>query len=165
MKKVISIVVAVMLLSTTTLAATVSNSYVLPQMPRAGFVQFLQGVDAPGVFKLLYLSPVSGGGSRCYGGWVTSSDSIPHSFYIRLHSGGIDFGGSATNLPASAGFSPGAPAVDWMDKNLWPGLPIDEYFGVRYIHLNPGDSINAVYLVNLNTGTTVNAYIACWDYP
>lgn len=144
-------------------AATTPNSYITPQVPNRGVVQFLQGTDAPGVAKTLYLSPVGGNGSRCYGGWITSTDAATHPVYIRYNSGGIDFGGAATNLPASAGLTPGIPAVDWMTTSMWPGIPIDEY-GNRYIMLNAGDSLKAVYTGSLNTGAAINFYAACSDY-
>ncbi len=142
-------------------AATTPNSFVTPQTPNRGIVQFLQGTDSPGVAKTLYTSGPNG--SRCYGGWVTSTDGASHPAYIRINNSGIDFGGAATNVGPTAGLAPGNPAVAWMTPSLWPGIPIDEY-GNPYIPLNAGDTLKAVFTGSLGTGAAINFFAACSDF-
>jgi hypothetical protein len=144
-------------------AGTTPNSYITPQVPNRGLVQFFQGTDAQGTLKTLYTSGANG--SRCYGGWVTSTDSVPHPVYIRLINGDIDFGGAAFVIGPTAGVAPGAPPLAWMTQNLWgQGIPIDEY-GNPYIQLIPGDSLKAVYTGSFTSGNAaISVYAACSDF-
>lgn len=146
--------------SLASLAATTPNTFVAPQTPTRGIVQFLQGTDTPGTYKTLYTANANG--SRCYGMWMTSNDPASHLVTVQIVNGGIRYGGLAastgTTLP---GFADGVAAINLLPK--WPGLPLDQN-GNPYIQLVSGDTIQATFATALTASDVVNVAASCSDF-
>lgn len=122
-------------------AATTPNSTVSPQTPNLGKVQFLQGTDSAGTYKTLYTGGASG--SKITAIYVTSFDpSATHLVTVQISSSASAhcspatscYGGTAVTIPVSSGSANGAPAVNMMSSQNWPGLPRDSD-GNPYIYL------------------------------
>lgn len=143
--------------------ATSPNSFVTPQTPNRGIVQFLQGTDSAGTYKTLYTA--GSNGSRCYGMWMTTSEtSATHLVTVQLISGGVKYGGVSLSTVTSAGFANGAPPQSLMLSNNWPGLPQDQY-GNFYLQLISGDTIQATFATALQTsGAVINIVTSCSDF-
>lgn len=143
-------------------AATTPNSYIAPQTPNRGIVQFLQGTDNAGVYKTLYTS--GSNGSRCYGMWMTSTDSTAHLVTVQINNASVKYGGTAvTTGTTTPGFANGAPAINLMSAGNWPGLPVDQY-GNPYVQLVSGDTIQATFATNLTASNLVNIVASCSDF-
>jgi hypothetical protein len=141
-------------------AATTPNSFVSPQTPTRGIVQFLQGTDAAGTYKTLYTA--SANGSRCYGMWSSNIDvGATHLISVTIVNSAVKYGGVAVTSVVGAGFSAGVPTQNLLTN--WVGLPIDQY-GNPYIQLVSGDTIQATYATNLNTATSISIVASCSDF-
>lgn len=144
------------------IAAVTPNSFVAPQTPNRGIVQFLQGTDVAGTYKTLYTS--SANGSRCYSMFLTSTDPSPHLVTIQLVNSAVKYGGVAlTTGSTSPGFLSAAPALTPMSQANWPGLPLDAN-GNNYIQMISGDTLQATYATNLQNNTVINLVATCADF-
>ena len=144
------------------MAAVTPNSFVAPQSPNRGIVQFLQGTDVAGTYKTLYTS--GSNGSRCYSLYMTSTDNTAHLVTIQLVNGGIRYGGVAmTTGTTSPGYLNAAPALTPMNAASWPGLPLDAN-GNNYLQMISGDTLQATFATNLSGGTAINIVASCADF-
>ena len=101
-------------------AATTPNSFVSPQTPNRGIVQFLQGTDNAGTYKTLYTAGANG--SRCYGMLMNSNDtSTTHLVTVQIVNSAVKYGGVASTVGLSAGFANGSTAQPLMSSSVWPG--------------------------------------------
>lgn len=149
-------------LSGAALAAVTPNSYVTPQTPSRGIVQFLQGTDSAGTYKTLYTA--GSNGSRCNAIWLTTSDgSATHLVTLQLVNTAVKYGGVAITTVASAGFSGSSPPINLTSPANWPGLPVDQY-GNPYISLNSGDTLQATFATALTAATVINIVASCMDF-
>ena len=143
-------------------ATTTPNSFVTPQVPNRGIVQFLQGTDTAGTYKTLYTAGANG--SRCYGMWETNNDaSATHLVTVQIVNGGIKYGGMAITSASSDGYANGKPAVNLMSSTNWPGLPQDQY-GNPYIQLVSGDTVQATFATALTSSDVLNIVTVCADF-
>lgn len=143
-------------------AAVTANSFVTPQTPNNGKVQFLQGTDSAGTYKTLYTA--GSNGSRCYGLWSTNNDgSATHLITLQIVNNSVKYGGIALTSVESAGFANGAPAQNLLSSSVWPGLPIDQY-GNPYIQLVSGDTLQATFATSLTTSDVINIVASCSDF-
>jgi hypothetical protein len=141
-------------------AATTPNSFVTPQTPNRGVVQFLQGTDSAGTYKTLYTAGSSG--SRCYGIWSTNNDgSATHLITVQIVNGGVKYGGVAVTTVQTAGFANGVTPQNLL--TLWPGLPVDQY-GNNYLQLVSGDTLQATFATALTTSELINIVASCSDF-
>lgn len=156
------ILVLCLVIPTFAFGAVTPNSFVAPQTPNRGIVQFLQGTDSAGTYKTLYTS--GSNGSRCYGMYITSNDPTAHLVTIQLVNGGVKYGGIAistsTTLP---GFANGVSALNPMSTTNWPGLPLDAN-GNPYIPLVSGDTIQATFATALTASDFINIVASCADF-
>jgi len=143
-------------------AAVTANSFVTPQTPNRGIMQFLQGTDVAGTYKIIYTAGANG--SRCYGLITTNNDpSATHLLTIQINNGVIKYGGAALTTVSSAGFANGTPAQNLLSSSVWPGLPLDQY-GNPYIQLINGDTLQATYATALTSGDVINIVASCSDF-
>lgn len=158
MKRIAALMIAALFL----MGATTPNSFVSPQTPNRGIVQFLQGTDIAGTYKTLYSA--GSNGSRCYGMWLTTNDSTAHAVIIQIVNGAVKYGGATistgTTLP---GFAVGVPSINVTSPTNWAGLPADQY-GNPYIQLISGDTIQATFTNSLTSTDLINIVVACSDY-
>ena len=162
MKKFWIALLAFALAAGTAFAAATPNSFVTPQVPSRGIVQFLQGTDSAGTYKTLYTA--GSNGSRCYAIWSTNNDgSATHLLTIQIVNGGVKFGGTAITTVSSAGFATGVPGQDLMGSGAWVGLPRDQY-GNPYIQLVSGDTLQATFATNLTSSDLINIVASCSDF-
>lgn len=142
--------------------ATTPNSFVTPQTPNRGIVQFLQGTDSPATYKTLYTAGTNG--SRCYGMVMNNNDgSATHLVTVQLVNGAVKYGGVALTTISNAGFSSANPPQSLMSVTVWPGLSVDQY-GNPYIQLISGDTIQATFATALTSSTLINIQITCSDF-
>lgn len=143
-------------------AATTPNSFVAPQTPNRGIVQFLQGSDSAGTYKTLYTA--SANGSRCYGMFLTSNDATAHVVTVQIVNGGVKYGGvSITTSTTLPGFANAVPAINPMSAGNWPGLPVDAN-GNPYIQIISGDTIQATFATALTSTDFINIVAICADF-
>jgi hypothetical protein len=143
-------------------SAVTPNSFVAPQTPNRGVVQFLQGTDNAGTYKTLYTG--GSNGSRCYGMWITSNDATAHLVTIQIVNSAVKYGGTAISTGTTTpGFANGAPAINAMSSSNWPGLPVDSY-GNPYIQLINGDTIQATFATGLTSTDLINIVASCGDF-
>ena len=143
-------------------AAVTANSFVTPQTPNEGKVQFLQGTDTAGVYKTLYTAGANG--SRCYAMWSTNNDgSVTHLLTVQIVNSSVKYGGTSVTTVLSAGFIGTAPAQNLMAPSVWPGLPVDQY-GNQYIQLVSGDTLQATFASALTTSDLINIVVSCSDF-
>ena len=143
-------------------AAVTPNSFVSPQTPNRGIVQFLQGTDTAGTYKTLYTAGANG--SRCYGIWSTNNDaSATHLLTLQIVNGGVKYGGVAITSVESAGFANATPAQNLTSATNWPGLPVDQY-GNPYIQIVSGDTLQATFATNLTSTDLINIVASCSDF-
>lgn len=152
-----------LILSVSAANATVTaNSYVTPQTPTNGKVQFLQGTDSAGTYKTLYTAGANG--SRCYAMWSTNNDaSATHLITVQIVNSTVKYGGTAVTSVESAGFANGTPAQNLLVPTIWPGLPMDQN-GNPYIQLVSGDTIQATFATSLTSSDLINIVAACSDF-
>lgn len=144
-------------------AATTPNSFVSPQTPNRGVVQFLQGTDNAGTYKTLYTAGANG--SRCYGMLMNNNDvTTTHLVTVQIVNTAVKYGGAAATTTLSAGFSNSTAGQPLMAPSVWPGLPVDQY-GNPYIQLVSGDTVQATFATALSTtGNVINIYTSCSDF-
>jgi hypothetical protein len=163
MRKLAILALAFALYCGAVFAATTPNSFVTPQTPNRGLVRFVQGTDAPAVFKTLYTAGANG--SRCYAMWLTSNDAVSHGIFVGVFNSGNQFGGISINSGTTApGYSNGNPPLTLFSTTVWgSSLPIDQY-GNSYLQLNNGDTIQAEYTGALTASTQINIIAICSDF-
>ena len=143
-------------------AAVTPNSYVTPQTPNNGKVQFLQGTDSAGTYKTLYTG--GSNGSRCYAIWMTTNDgTATHLVTVQVVNSAVKYGGTAFTTVLGAGFTTGVPPQNIMTAANWPGLPVDQY-GNPYVQLVSGDTIQATFATSLTASTVINMQASCSDF-
>lgn len=143
-------------------AAVTANSFVAPQTPNRGVVQFLQGADTAGTYKTLYTAGANG--SRCYGMWATNNDaSVLHLITVQVVSSTVKYGGVALQSINNAGFATATPAQNLMSSTNWPGLPVDA-LGNPYLQLISGDTIQATFGTALTSSDVINIQVTCADF-
>lgn len=151
-----------LLLAPSAWAAAVPNSFISPQTPNRGIVQFLQGTDSAGTYKTLYTA--GSNGSRCYAMWMTNNDaSATHVVTVQIVNSAVKYGGTALLSVQSAGFTNGTPAQSLITPTIWPGLPLDQY-GNPYIQLVSGDTIQATFATALTSTDVLNIVASCSDF-
>jgi hypothetical protein len=144
------------------IGAVTPNSFVSPQTPNRGIVQFLQGTDSAGTYKTLYTAGTNG--SRCYGIWETNNDaSATHLVTLQLVNSAVKYGGMAITTAESDGFANATPAKNLISSTNWPGLPVDQY-GNPYIQLVSGDTLQATFATNLTSSDLINIVAVCADF-
>lgn len=145
------------------LATTTPNSFISPQTPNRGIVQFLQGADSAGTYKTLYTAGANG--SKCNGMYITSNDAATHTITIQLVNSAVKYGGVSINTgTTSPGFLNGAPAINPLLSSNWPGLPVDQY-GNPYIQMITGDTLQATFTTAITASPQViNIVATCSDF-
>lgn len=162
MRRFLSALAAGLLLAASAFAATTPNSFVAPQTPNRGVLQFLQGTDVAGTYKTLYTAGANG--SRCYGGWITTNDATSHSITIQLVNSTIKYGGAVIATGTTTpGFASGVPALNLLAPGYWGGLPVDAY-GNPYIQMISGDTLQATFATALTTSDVINIVANCADF-
>jgi hypothetical protein len=154
--------IAALLHTQVALAAVSPNSYVTPQTPNRGTVQFLQGTDSAGTYKTIYTGGTNG--SICKALWSTNNDaSATHLLTVQLVSSTVRYGGMAITSVESAGFASGTPAQNLMSAVNWPGLPLDSD-GNPYLILASGDTLQATFASSITSTDLINIVAICHDY-
>jgi hypothetical protein len=144
------------------MGATTPNSYVTPQTPNRGVVQFLQGTDSAGTYKTLYTA--ASNGSRCYAMWSTNNDaSATHLITVQIVNSTVKYGGVAITSVESAGFATGVTPQNFLSSANWPGLPVDAY-GNPYVQLISGDTIQATFATSITSTDLINIVTSCSDF-
>lgn len=161
MRKVLAFILSLLVLAAPALAAVTPNSFVSPQTPNRGILQFTNA-STPGTYGTLYTAGTNG--SRCYSLWTTNSESTTtHLLTVQLVSSGTKYGGASITSNASAGFSAATPAQAVMAPATWPGLPVDQY-GNPYVQLNNGDTLQATFTTTITSPQTLNFVASCSDF-
>jgi hypothetical protein len=143
------------------LAATTPNSFISPQTPNRGILQFTSASSA-GTYVTLYTSGANG--SRCYGMWLNASDATAHLVTLQIVNSTNKYGGVAiTTGTTTPGFATGVPALNLLSPANWPGLPVDQY-GNPYIQLVSGDTLQATFAAAITAATFVNIVASCSDF-
>ena len=143
-------------------AATTPNSFVSPQTPNRGIVQFLQGTDSAGTYKTLYTG--GSNGSKCFGLWETNNDaSATHLITVQVVNGGVKYGGVAVTTASSDGFVNGVPPKNLMSPSNWPGLPLDSDSNPYFI-LASGDTLQATFATALTSTDLIDLISVCSDF-
>jgi len=149
-------------LSETANATLTPNSFVTPQTPNRGIVQFLQGTDNAGTYKTLYTAGTNG--SRCYAIWMNNNDTTTtHLVTLQLVNSAVKYGGAALTTVLGAGFNGTATAQAITTGTVWPGLPLDQYNN-PYLQIVSGDTLQATFATALTTGTVINIQAVCADF-
>jgi hypothetical protein len=162
MHRVLLLYLALLLGPALVWAQTTPNSWITPQTPRLEKTRFVQGTDAAGTYKTLFTA--AGGGARCHGISITSTDTaVAHVVTIEIFTGANPFGGTAVTVPVLAGFSSTVPPVAALTPTTWPGAPSDAD-GNSYITLVSGDSLQATYATALTAATRINVQAFCANY-
>lgn len=162
MKRLISGILAVALLSIPASAAVTPNSVVTAQTPNRGIVQFLQGTDTAGTYKTLYTA--GSNGSKCSAVWENNNDaSATHLITLEIVNSSVKYGGAAMTTAVSDGYANGVPAKNMMASTIWPGLPLDSD-GNPFFFLNSGDTLQATFATALTTSDKINLVAVCSDF-
>ena len=148
--------------ATAAVAATVSNSVVLPQKPGIAVANFSLS-DTPPAFKAAYTAGANG--ARCYGLVASSSSAAAHVVAIRIaHNPGLVLAFNSTlTVPAGAGATAGIPIVPLLGTAVTPGLMVDAY-GNQFLQLGAGDVLQAGFLTALTGTENITVYGPCNDY-
>lgn len=155
-------IIAAFLLATVANAAVTPNSFVTPQTPNRGLVQFLQGTDSPGTYKTVYTAGANG--SRCYTISVSNNDgSATHLINFRLSDGVTQYGGAQITTTSGAGFSSAGGSPQDGIQAFGGTLPKDAY-GNQYIQLKSGDLLQATFATALTASTAIWVYVVCSDF-
>jgi hypothetical protein len=162
MRRVIAAAVACLVWMGVAHAATTANSFITPQTPSRGIVQFLQGTDSAGTYKTIYTA--GSNGSRCFALLATNNDgTAQHLLTVQIVNGGVKYGGVALTTTLSAGFATATPPQNMMSASVWPGLPVDQY-GNPYLQLNSGDTLQATFATALTSSDLINIVATCSDF-
>jgi hypothetical protein len=142
-------------------AATTPNSFVSPQTPNRGILQFTSSSSA-GTYATLYTAGANG--SRCYAAWINNNDpSATHLVTLQVVNSTTKYGGTALTTVESAGFTSGNPPQNLLTSAVWPGLPVDAY-GNPYIQLISGDTLQATFATSITSSDVVNLFAVCSDF-
>ena len=162
--RIIACAAIALLFSTPAIAAVTANSQITAQTPNRGIVQFLEGTDVAGTYKTLYTGGANG--SVCWGISATTNDAAAaHVVTVQVTNGGVNYGGTAINVPVSSGFTTTTtfiPPISIMTN--WTGLPIDGN-GNPYIYLaSASDAIRATFATALTASAVLNMIAVCADF-
>jgi hypothetical protein len=163
MRKILALLA--LLIATPALAQTTPNSYMALQKIQPAAQKFVQGVDAPGTYKTIYIGGTNG--SICFNLIAMANDqTTPHLVSIRYTTAAaatFDIC-SATVSPASPALGANlfGPAVGVFFANNCP-LPISQA-GNAYMQLKAGDLLQASYTTALTAGNQINLIAQCGDF-
>ena len=145
------------------LLAAVTATPVFVQAPKLATVQFLQGTDTAGTYKVLYTGGTNG--SKIVGIIATSNDaSASHLVTCQLARSAVSYGGVAVTVPVNAGFANAAPPVSLMSPTVWAGLPFDSD-GNPFLYLSgSGDTITCTFATALTTSDVINVIAVVADF-
>lgn len=142
-------------------AATTPNSFVSPQTPNRGILQFTSSSSA-GTYATLYTA--GSNGSRCYAIWMNNNDSsATHLVTLQVINSTVKYGGVALTSVESAGFTTGNAAQNMLSSSVWPGLPVDSY-GNPFVQLISGDTLQATFATAITSSDVLNLYAVCSDF-
>jgi len=142
-------------------AAITPNSFVAPQTPNRGILQFTSSSSA-GTYSTLYTAGANG--SRCYALWTTNNDgSATHLVTVQIVNSTTKYGGTSLTTVSSAGFANATPPQNMMSTTVWPGLPLDSY-GNPYVQLISGDTLQATFATAITAADVVNLVASCSDF-
>lgn len=156
-------VVGAVLFGDAAFAATTPNSYIWPQTPNRGIVQFLQGTDVAGTYKTLYTGGANGSVCRAMSA-NTNDASAAHLVTVQLVNAAVKYGGTAVNVPISSGFASGAPPVNLMSATNWPGLPVDGPGNPYFYLASASDTLQATFATALTASAVLNINAVCTDF-
>lgn len=133
------------------------------QTPKLGLVQFLQGTDVAGTYKVAYTGGANG--SKIVGLIATTNDaSAAHLVTCQFARAAVSFGGTAVNIPISAGFASTAPAINLMAPANWPGLPLDSD-GNPFIYMaSASDTLTCTFATALTATNVINIQVVVADF-
>ena len=131
--------------------------------PQVGFAQFVQGVDAAGTYKTIYVHADKA--SRCAYLNATNGDSVDHALRVRIKRTAVSYVQTTVNLPTTAGTATTAPPVDVLAAATWPGLP-SESDGNPWIFLQADDELEVTYLTAFTgvSGEIIDVTVFCSNY-
>lgn len=140
------------------------NSIITPQTLGNGYVSFVQGTDPAGTAKTILTAGASG--ARCYAGISGNTNSVTHGVII-LHksAAGQTYVGTSFTTVANAGGMSGTPVLpqSFINSVVWPGLPVDQN-GNMFVQLNPGDSLQALYVTALSASSHLDIVTYCSNF-
>jgi ABC-type glycerol-3-phosphate transport system substrate-binding protein len=146
------------LIAALTLGAVTPNSFVTPQTPNNGKVQFTSSSTA-GTYVTLYTAGANG--SRCNAIWETNDDSATHLIDVRIAVSSTNYGGVALTSTADNQSTSGAAPDNLL--GVWSGLPRDQY-GNPYLQIISGDTLSVTFATSITGGDVVNVVAQCSDY-
>jgi hypothetical protein len=122
--------------------------------------------DPPLTYKTLYSAGPNG--SKCFALWSTNNDpTATHLLTLEL----VDsdgpavvrrFGGTSATTAVNQGY--GAPTLNLLAANGWPGLPFDTS-GNPYVSLNSGDLLQVTYATAMTAiANKLNVAVQCSDF-
>src|ERR1700687_207289 len=130
-----------------------SNSATFVATPKVTPFTFLQGTDTAATFKTVFTAGASG--SKVVAIVVSTTDpSAAHLMTLRLLRSAVGYPLVNVNLPLNSGLDGVASAVNMLNPNLLPGLPIDND-GQQYLFLESGDTLEMTFATALTSGKSI----------
>lgn len=129
-----------------------ASTPVLPQTPKLGLNNFVEGTDAAGTYKTIYTAGASG--SKIVSVTATNDDSVSHLMTLSVTRSGVDYVIGAALCQAVAGTGGNSPLdlfAGASSGNTPIALPKDND-GQRYILLQSGDTLRATFATVLTSG-------------
>jgi hypothetical protein len=141
--------------------AVTANSYITPQAPNRGVLQFTTASTAS-TYLTLYTAGANG--SKVFGVIGTTSDTATHAASIAVVVGAVKYQFGDVTIPSTAGTVGTVPPVALFSAANTPGLPVDND-GNPYIVLVSGDTLQATFSTALGlAGSVLNIVCMAADY-
>jgi hypothetical protein len=135
-----------------------ANNVITAQQLGRAAVRFVQGTDAAGTPKSVYVANAANSGtlgSQVKGLYAVSSDATSaHAVTLLLANGSGTTELVTVSVPANSGNASGTPPVSLMAAAVWPGLPVDSN-GNPFQNLQSGDTLMAQFATTLAASSTL----------
>jgi len=142
-----------------TQAAVTANSFITPQIPGVGTVQFTSGSPEN---SSVTAYTAGANGARCNAAFATTDDTVAHFSFLQIFStGGLRRISIAVTVAAQTG--QGTPSQPLIGPSITTGLPVDQY-GNQYITLAAGDVLKFAFDTPIGSGHFLWMSAMCDDY-
>lgn len=143
--------------------AVTANSAVTPQTPKNCWANFIQGTDAAGTWKTLYIAGANG--SKVFGIVGVTNDGTAHAASLRLNAGGTTALAPFVTQTVSinAGNASGTIGQALLTTTQIGGLGIDQN-GNLFLALAASDTLQATYATTLGSSSTLSVFGIAADF-